>query len=149
MAGLFDERSGGLITYWKSISAITSLVGSTTAARIYPELAREKKAAGSYIVYMRNGGESAQHLVGVSGHRETVLHVYCFGATMADADALAEAVRSSTANYRGDMSGIYVRWISCTDSPESGVEEADDKSDTHRYWVRVILRIAHAEAVGV
>tara|TARA_Y100000310_G_scaffold246825_1_gene252227 strand:- start:3493 stop:3942 length:450 start_codon:yes stop_codon:yes gene_type:complete len=149
VAGLFDERSGGLVTYWKSISAITDLVGTTTSARIYPELAREKKTSGSYIVYVRHSGESVNHLVGASGVRKTVLHVYCYGTTMANADALAVAVRANSANKRGTLTGVYVHWIECTDALDSGVVPATDKSDTHLYWVRVILRITHAEAVGV
>lgn len=146
--GLFDARTGGLITYWKSISAITDLVGSGTSARIYSDNAK-RGVAEPYIEFVRVGGQSASHLAGVSGTRGTILHVYCYGATNTSADALAEAVRQNTANYRGDMSGTYVNWIECTDAPDSGYIKQEDGSDDQRYWVRVILRITHAEAVGV
>ena len=148
MAGLFDERTGGLVTYWKSISAITTLVGSGTAARIYPQLAKEK-VDPPYIVYVRGGGQSEKDLSGVTGHRLSLLYVYCFGSTLGAADALAEAVRQNTANYRGDMSGVYVRRIWCDDALDDGVDEPVDKSYSPRFWVRVIFRIAHAEAVGL
>ena len=148
MAGLYDERTGGLVTYWKSISAITTLVGAGTSARIYPQRAKQK-AALPYIEYLRGGGQSEKHHGGVSGHRLTLLYVYCYGATLAAADALAEAVRQNTANYRGDMSGVYVRRITCDDALDDGVDEPIDDSYSPKYWVRVIFRIAHAEAVGL
>ena len=148
MAGLFDERTGGLVTYWKSIGAITALVGTGTAARIYPHRAKEK-VKPPYIEYLRGGGQSEKHHGGVSGHRLTLLYVYCYGATLAAADALAEAVRQNTANYRGDMSGVYVRRITCDDALDDGVDEPIDDSYSPKFWVRVIFRIAHAEAVGL
>ena len=148
MTGLFDERTGGLVTYWKSISAITTLVGSGTSARIYPHRAKEK-AALPYIEYLRGGGQSERHHGGVSGMRLSLVYVYCNGATLAAADALAEAVRGNTANYRGDMSGVYVNRVYCDDALDDGVDEPIDKSYTPKYWTRVIFRIAHAEAVGV
>lgn len=147
--GLFDEGDGGMVTYWKSISAITDEVGAGSSARIYPEQARQKKASGSYIVYMRQGGESFQHSVGVSGTRTTDLHVFCYADTMALADTLMEAVRSNTANKRGTLSGTLVNFIVVTDAPDSGINKAEDGSDDHEYWVRVILQITHEESVGV
>ena len=148
MAGLFDERTGGLVTYWKSIAAITTLVGSGTSARIYPHRAKQK-VNPPYIEYMRGGGQSEKDLAGVTGHRLTILYVYCYGATLSAADALAEAVRQNTANYRGEMSGVYVRRIWCDDALDGGVDEPIDDSYSPKYWVRVIFRIAHAEAVGL
>lgn len=151
MAGLFDERTGGLVTYWKTMSGITDLVGTTTSARIYPQLARQKnkRTAGSYIIYVRHSGESAQHHEGVSGTRHTVLHVFCYGDTLADADALAEAVRQNTANFRGYMSGVWVNRVECTDALDDGVIESEDGKSDPEYWVRVILRITHSEDVGI
>ena len=149
MAGLFDERSGGLVTYWKTISAITDIVGSGSSARIYPLLAKQSVGNSARIVYERAGGESVNRLSGTSGTRYTVLHVYCYGATLSASDALAEAVRANTANYRGTLSGVYVNQIECTDALDDGIDESVDKSDTHRYWTRLILRITHDESLGL
>jgi len=149
VAGLFDERDGGLITYWKTISAITDLVGAGTAARIYPLIGKERTDRQDRIIYERTDGESIQHLAGTSGVRQSILYCYCYSDTLSGADAIAEALRANTANYRGTLSGVYVYWIECTDALDDGIDEAKDKSDTHRYWVRVIFRITHAEAVGV
>lgn len=138
-----------MVTYWKAAISITEKVGSGSSARIYPEVARQKKPDGSYIVYMRQGGESIQHSVGASGTRVTDLHVFCYGDTMADADALMEAVRTKTQNFRGTLSGTYVNFIVVTDAPDSGVNESETAEDDHEYWARVILQITHDEAVGV
>ena len=54
--GLLDESDGDLITYLKSISAVTALVGSGTSARIKPDVAKRTWAL-PYIVYTGAGGE--------------------------------------------------------------------------------------------
>ena len=146
--GLFDARGGDLITYWKTVSDITNLVGAGSAARMYADNAKQG-AAEPFIEFVRVGGEAESHLAGVSGTRHTILHVYCYGATNTASDALAEAVRTNTANYRGTMGGTYINWVECTDATDSGFTKQEDGSDAQRYWTRVILRITHAEALGV
>ena len=149
MAGLFDEVTGGLVVYWRSKAAITALVGSGSAARIIPLISRKRYVGQTKIVFERGDGEAVNHLAGVSGMRHTVLYVYCYDSTLAGADAIAEAVRQNTANYRGTMSGTYVHWIECSDALDDGIDETLSATDTHHIYVRVILRITHAEALGV
>lgn len=145
--GLFDERTGGLVTYWKSVSAITSLVGTTTAARIYPDMAKQG-AALPYIIYTRNGGEVFIHLRGSTGARTSVVHVYCCASTRAGADALAEAVKQNTQNKRDTWSGTNILWVFCTDAPDDGYDAPQDKGHQARYWTRLVFRIVHSEAGG-
>lgn len=148
MPGLFDQQNGGLITYWKSKAAITSIVGTGSACRIWPDEAKQG-VSEPYVVFEVVGGVSEQHLAGVSGVRGSVVHVYSYAATRAGADALSEAIRTSTANYRGLMSGVFVNWVEASDAPDGGIDRTQDGSNTQRYWTRLILRIAHAEALGV
>lgn len=145
--GLFDEQTGGLVTYWKSVSAITALVGASDAARIHPH----KSAQGGVtprITYERAATRSATHLRGHSGYRVSVIHVRCFGSTLAAADALAEAVKVNTQNQRGTWSGTTINWVFCSDGFDDEAEQRKPGSDEKDFVVRLVLRIGHSEAGG-
>lgn len=148
--GLFDEGTGGLVTYWKSVSAITSRVGAGTSAKIAPDAAREKWT-GQFIVYTRGpGGNIHGHLTGTTGARQSIVHVYCWADSRTDADALCEAIKVNTQNasMRGVHGGIIVNWVFVDDPPDDGYDKPVDGSDTKKFWTRVVLRITHSESGG-
>jgi hypothetical protein len=148
VAGLFDKQSGGLVTFWKSKTAITDLVGAASSAKIWPNRAPEGSAL-PYIVYTRGtGGIVHQYLGGYSGARQSIVHVYCYGATNTAADALCEAVKQNTrdGNMRGTWAGVYVNWVYIDEPPDDEVDDPVDKSDTKKYWTRLVLRIVHSES---
>ena len=149
MAGLFDEQSGGLVTYWKSVSAITALIGSSDSCRAWPDTAKQNQDP-PFLVYTRAGGTSYQHLGGTSGARNTVLHVYCWGATRAAADSLAEAVRVAmqTGFARSTWAGVYVANCDVEETQYDGYDAPLDGSDLKRFWSRLVLRILHNETGG-
>ena len=142
--GMFDASSGDLVTFLKAQTGITALVGSTTSARIYPNVAKQKVSL-PYIVYLRSGGDSHRHLKGGSGMRRTVLQVYCYGATDSGADALAEQVRLALANHRGSMGSSFVNDCQQTVAPFTGFDEAEDGSDSRRYWTMLVFDMSHNE----
>jgi hypothetical protein len=142
--GMFDASSGDLVTFLKAQTGITALVGSTTSARIYPVYAKQN-AALPYIVYVQSGGDSHRHLGGGSGIRRTVLQVYCYGATQSGADALAEQVRLALANHRGAMGDSTVNDCQQTVAPLTGFDEAEDASDSRRYWTMLVFDMSHNE----
>lgn len=147
MAGLFDEQNGGLVTYWKSVAAITALVGSTTNARIYPDQAKQG-AALPHLVYTRaSGGNVFRHLAGMSGVRTSVLHVYAYDSSRSGADALAEAVKQSMHSgfARASRSGVWVNACFVDDATDDGVDDVAPGTDVKKYWSRLVLRIVHAE----
>ena len=147
MAGLFDERTGGLVTYWKTVSAITDLVGATTSARIWPDQAKQGQAT-PFIVYTRGpGGVVFRHLGGPTGARTSVLHVYCWGDTRSAADGLAEAVKDSMESgfARNTWAGTYVNACFVDDATDDGHDPPIDGSDDKKYWSRLVLRIVHSE----
>lgn len=146
--GFFDEQSGGLVTHWKSVSAITSLVGSGSNARIYPEQARQG-AALPYVLYTRAfGGTVHRHLGGYNGSRQSIVHVYCYASTRSGADALAESVKIGSQNMRGTYTGITVLACFIDEPPDDGHDSPLDGSDTKRYWTRLVLRIVHTESTS-
>lgn len=145
MSRLFDEQTGGLVAYWKTVTAITSRVGSGPACRIYADQARQK-AVLPFIVYTRgSGGEVFRHLNGSTGARTTILHVYCWGDTRAEADALCEAVKANTENQRGLWGNTFINWVFVDDPQDDGNDPPFDGSEQKRPWSRIVLRIMHAE----
>lgn len=141
--GLFDEQTGDLVTHWKSRSAISTLVGLGTNAKIWPDAAKQGVEA-PFIYFVRApGGHINKTLTGVSGGRVTLVHVYCWGRTPSEADKLSDAVFLNTVDYRGTMGTTRIFWIFCDSPPDSGYEAIENGSDKKRYWRRHVFRIAH------
>lgn len=138
-----DAKTGDLITYWKTQSGITSIVGSGSSARIYPELAREPADKPFVVFSSATGGVSPRNLSGGCPVRFAEVNVWAYGATKAAADALAEAVRQATENYRGTMGTAFV-YDAAAGAPDSGVDLPQDASDAKRYWTRIPFTIVHA-----
>lgn len=141
--GFFDEQSGGLVTHWKSVAAITSLVGAGDNARIYAHAARQTQAK-PFITYNRADGIPYFYLGGPSGARLTVLHVYCWAQTLAGADALAEVVKNNTRNMRGTYTGIVVNRVEMQ-TIDDGFQYREAASTEMDFFVRLIVRIVHSE----
>lgn len=152
--GLFDEKTGGLIVYWRTVSAITDIVGTGDNARIWPHKARQGRGSSDpgkldHVTFVRNGGHVFTDLSGSTGARTTILHVYAWSSTPTGAETLAEAIKNNTANTtttRTTLSGTVVHWIFCSDAPDDGVELVESGGDNYaRYWVRHVFRIVHGE----
>jgi len=142
--GMFDASTGDLVTYLKTQSGVTALVGAATSARIYPVYAKEK-AALPYLIYAQNGGESFRHLGGGSGARRTVLQVFAYAATQSGADELAEQSRQSLANHRGAMGSSNVLDCQQIGTAITSFDEAEDASDSRRYWTMIVFDLYHNE----
>lgn len=150
MAGLLDKTSGGLVSYWKTVSAITSRVGSGANARIARDAARQKWTNESFIVYTRAGGDVYRHLEGTSGVRTTIVHVYCWGDSADDADDLCEEVKLAmqTGFARTTWGDTFINRSVVDDVPLDGYDAPLDGSDDKRHWSRLVLRITHTERGG-
>ena len=141
--GLFDERTGGLVTHWKSVAGITALVGTGTAAKILPHAAYQGEIPPC-ILYLRTDGRPFIHLGGTSGARLSVVHVYCYGTSLAQADTLANLVKTNSETMRGTYSGIVVNRVEC-ESIDDGFEFRQTGSGQRDFWVRLVMRIVHGE----
>lgn len=141
--GFFDETSGGLITQWKTASAITDLVGTGNAAKIWPQVARQG-AVPPYVTFTRADGRPIIDLGGPVGARLTVLHVYCWGITATQADTLADAVKDATEDLRGTYSGTIVHRVEA-ESIDDGYEQREPAAGYLNFWVRLVVRLVHSE----
>lgn len=141
--GFFDEKTGGLITQWKAVTAITDIVGTGTSAKIWPHAAVQGTPP-PYVVFTRVDGRPIIRLAGTTGARLTVLHVYCYGVTAAQADTLANAVKTATEAMRGTYTGVYVNRVE-VESIDDGYEQREVAGDFKDFWVRLVVRIIHSE----
>lgn len=62
-----------------------------------------RKADGKYIVFHQISGVPARHLTAVSGLKQTMFQIDCWGETEEDADDLADAVRDALDQYQGTL----------------------------------------------
>ena len=144
MADIKEE----LKTYLKTKAAITALVGVGTLARIYTHRAREK-AIKPFVLIAISGGNSNEHLGGISGLATSVVNVWACDTTSTGADSLAEAIRlAPLQGYRGLFGSTKVT-VSSQAHRDDGFEESGDGADrAEYYWVRRVFMITHTEATA-
>lgn len=140
MADFLDELTGDFVIHLRSLVGVANLVGADTAARIFPDMARQG-AALPHIVYTQATGNALKSHAGRTGCRELTLHVYCHAATQPGARELANLVEPywlDTEGLIGNGTKIHV----CNGSiVDSGVEPAANSSDVKKFWVRLVLRM--------
>lgn len=132
MADLADE----LVTYLKTISAITTLVGSGTAARIYKDSEAKQGVSLPYIVFEVFEGASQEDLGGISGMATNRIQLDCYAATSGGAYTLAEAVRLAPLQmYRGQMNTTNVSNVTSNGGYERGIDRPTRGGNQRRYWI--------------
>lgn len=137
-----------LRTYLKTKSAITNLVGTGDAARIYFHDAKEG-ATLPFIILEIFEGESNEHLTGISGICSNRVQVDCYGVTAAAAYTLAEAVRLAPLQmYRGNMDTSKVNNVTSNVSYRRGFDPPVTGSAQKRYWVSRDYVITYTEATS-
>ena len=140
MADFSDEFK----TYLKTISTITSLVGSGINARIYSDVLKEGCLLPAIVFYER-GGTSYEYLAGIGGLVRTVMHVIAYGVTRVQVNGLAETIRTKAlnTNYNGTFGSTAVTTISSSQHRVWGFDTTMDGA--YRYWCERVYDIFHAE----
>lgn len=123
-----------LITYLKTKSGITSLVGSGVNARIYKHDAKQGVSLPYIVIYVYEG-VSTQHISAISGVASNRVEVSCYASTDAGAYALAEAVRLAPLQmYRGTMGSTYVHTVDGESSYDQNRDVPVKGANEIRYW---------------
>lgn len=135
-----------LLTYLKTQSTITDIVGSGSAARIRPLRLMQSDSLPA-IRYVFPFGDSVEHLGGGSGLGKPHLQVDCYAASYGAANALAEAVRLVLQAFRGTMGSTFVNGVSLVNRLEQ-YEDAVDASDTGKHRVILEFEITHVETAA-
>lgn len=137
-----------LRTYLKTKTAITSLVGTGDAARIYIHDAKEG-ATLPFIILEIFEGSSEEHLAAITGIASNRIQVDCYGVTSTAAYNLAEAVRLAPLQmFRGTMATSSVLNVTSNVSYRRGWDPPVTGSAQKRYWVSRDYIITYTEATS-
>lgn len=140
------DISTALITYLKTISNITDLVGSGTSARIYHERIKQG-VSEPFIRIELLGGISDQYLGGISGIATAEIQVDAFALSSADAFDLAEKIRLAPLQmFRGTMGAIDVLNVDGSENFRRGFDPPPNGGNTKRYYVTRDYSITYREA---
>lgn len=136
------------MTYLKTKSAITSLIGTGDNARIY--LGFPKQGASlPYIVLEVFEGLSAEHLTGISGIAENRVQIDCYAETKNGAHDLAEAVRLAPLQmYRGTLGDTFANSITSPAGARRGYDDPSQGSNQARFWNSRDYFITYVEATA-
>lgn len=138
--GFLNELTGDFVKFLREDTVVKSLVGEGTAARIYPEMARQGQPP-PYIVYTQAGGSSEKNATQLDGCIDLVVHVYAYGDSQPVSRQLAAAVADRmlpTQAIIGDGTKLHV----CNGGvADSGVDASRDGSDRKRFWTRLVFRM--------
>jgi len=138
--GFLNELNGDFVLFLRAYAPISTLVGTGTDARIYPEAARQG-AVAPYLVYTQAGGNSEKYLGGLDGCENMIVHVYAYADSQPQSKELAVAVRDRmlpTQAIVGDGTKLHV----CNGGIiDTGYERDQASGDRKRFWTRLVLRM--------
>jgi hypothetical protein len=129
------EFTSELITWLKTRTAITALIGSSTGARIYPERPKQN-AARPYLVVTQSGGQAFTNLAGRSRIKTAIYDFIAVGDSRYDADNLASVLHAELTPADKTMGAFYVTDTVCDLDRDAGDDLPQDGSDFTRYWAR-------------
>ena len=136
-------------TKLKAESTVTAVVGTTTSARIYPDVLKLNADLPAIVYGEVGGGESYEYLAGPLGVAETLMMVTCYAATRAAANSLAEIVRVALQGpVHTEWGDSYVSSVTCIQHRSTGVDWSADKQSIKRWWTKRAYRVFHEEATA-
>lgn len=98
-------------------STITAIVGTGTAARVYPGIAPQGTARPC-IVYSRNGSEHEHSLSGHTGFANSDIQIIAIADTYLGAESLASAVRATLDGWTSTSTPAVQHSMIQSDSPD-------------------------------
>ena len=138
-----------LKTYLKTISAITDLVGATTAARIHSHLARQKWTTPPWIVFGVLAGTSYEDLTGPSGLITSHIQIDAYGTSEAQAKSLHDAIHTALMVTNGagryTMGSTYIHGVTSVGGFEEDHETPQPGKDISRYICSRDYQITYGE----
>ena len=120
-------------------SAITDIVAAGDITQDYGSQA----SANPRLIYTKISGSSVQHSTGDSDCRTQIYQMDCVCDTPTDAEALAEALRSTFHAYTGTMGSQYIRHTNVLEAPDE-VGEPQEGSEVRISAARVELEFIYS-----
>lgn len=115
----------------RSILVDDGTVAGLVGNRIYP-LVRPDGTGSPAITYQQISGFRDHVMTGPSGFVESRFQLNCWADTYAEADALADAVRSAVDGYSGTKESVVIQGIHLVDEGDAIVLQADNESLNER-----------------
>lgn len=141
------DLANDLKAFLKTVSAVTSIVGTGSDARIYLGTARQR-GSKPYIVFDVYRDESYEHLDGISGLCRNRVQIDCVGGNSAQAFTLHEAVRIALQAARTvTMNGTRYK-VESAEGYERGDDTPESGSDVPRYYIERDYYFTYAEATS-
>ena len=143
------DISTALITYLKTISNVTDLIGAGTAARIYHDEI-PPKAAEPFVRIEWFGGDSEEALADIVGVAFADVQIDAYATTTAGAYDLAEKIRlAPLQKYTGGTWGsVTVESVTSEENYRRGKDSPEGGDHDPRYWCSRDYRIEYNEATS-
>ena len=101
-----------------------------------------------FIVYAKSDNEHSRTLAGGEGHTQSRFDIECLASSAMHADRLAEAVRESLDNKRGEIGGNNTeRVVGFVESDSDDFVPPRDKSSEGRHSVVLEVSLWYSESV--
>lgn len=123
-----------LRTKLAATSAVTSLIGGSSAPRIYP-VELPQNATFPCLRCQRVSGPRTYDLQAATGNADARMQIDCFADSQAGVEALSTQVRLALSGFRGTVDGVQIQ--TCFLDAERDLEEP-----TLRDAVKPMKRIA-------
>jgi hypothetical protein len=134
-----------LLTYLKTQSTVTSLVGSGTACRIYPDGIKEG-ASRPCVMYRKVSGGPMTGISGPLGLSQARYEIMSLATSRAAADTLDEAIYDALRGGNKTMGSTAVTEVYIGDADrDCGADAPIDGSDQYEYWARTAYVIWYAD----
>jgi hypothetical protein len=129
------DIGASIITYLKTKSAITSLVGAGNDSRIYLDYPKQGVAL-PYIVLEVFEGTSAENIATISGIANNRIQISAYAASAAACYSLAELIRLAPLQmYRGMMGTLFCNGVTSDNSYRRGYDPASAGANDERFWI--------------
>lgn len=128
-------------TQLEATAGLTALVGSGSAARIYPELLPQSPTMPAVTYQMISNVREERHR-GQTGDARPRFQFTCWAATALSAAAVATQVRLAVMGMTGTVASVVIKGV------WNAGETRGYEPDTARYFASIDLFISHLEAVA-
>ena len=134
-----------LLTYLKTQSSVTAIVGSGTAARIYPDAIKEG-VSRPLVYYEKTSGGPITGICGRLGISREVFEVTSVASTRAAADALDAAIYAVLQGGNKTMGSTAVTEVYVGDSDRrAGADAPIEGSDAYEYYAKTTYTIWYSD----
>ena len=136
-----------LYSYLSGIAGVTSLLGSGSSFRLYPDLA-PASVARPYATLFVVSTNRVRLVTGPGGIAAARVQIDVWAITSLSRSSVSDALRVALDGYRGSMGSelLDVRGV-IVDGPFNSMERPEDATEVPIYRARMDVEIIYAETI--